>query len=343
VVKTPTRGAELLGIACAKPTECWAVGSSGLAGQIDEWNGSAWSVSHSFYSGPEGDGDLDFIFGVACAGASCFAVGGAEGNSADQAFIESTGARGSWALDASPYVTGLLRGVACVTASDCWAVGTNFVTSVIEHWNGSKWSLASSPKPKTGDLYAISCPTLTSCVATGSAAGKNYTTVPLVESWNGHVWSKVSAPSVKLAQLNTFLLTGVSCRSAKFCVATGPAASADIKPFSQILIESWNGSRWSLSKAPVVTASGYTNEGSSVSCPSTKECWVVGEQFSHNALHVLVESWNGSKWSVVRAPNPVADDSLAAVTCLSTTACWAAGAVNDKYGGNHHTLVERYR
>jgi hypothetical protein len=69
-----------------------------------------------------------------------------------------------------------------------------------------------------------------------------------------------------------------------------------------------------------------------VSCPSTTSCFAVGYvQSGHapNALSTLVEHWNGHTWSIVTSPNPrgsgTPDSYLDAVSCRSTTSCFAVG------------------
>ena len=57
-----------------------------------------------------------------------------------------------------------LFGVTCVSARDCWAVGARTpgakVVTLIEHWNGSKWSATASANPSGSPhatLDAVSC------------------------------------------------------------------------------------------------------------------------------------------------------------------------------------------
>src|SRR5438270_11754958 len=57
---------------------------------------------------------------------------------------------GTWSVVKSPNV-GQLSGVAAVSASNIWAVGSYYAGSVkagqtlIEHWNGTSWSVVKSP------------------------------------------------------------------------------------------------------------------------------------------------------------------------------------------------------
>jgi hypothetical protein len=38
-----------------------------------------------------------------------------------------------------------MHGAAAVTSNDVWAVGWDLSKSIIEHWNGRRWSVVPSP------------------------------------------------------------------------------------------------------------------------------------------------------------------------------------------------------
>jgi hypothetical protein len=78
----------------------------------------------------------------------------------------------------------ILSGVSCTSRTTCIAVGVNKSESLsglkthagtlIEQWNGTRWSIIGSPNPtRLGTLYGASCTTPTTCVAVGySGTGK---------------------------------------------------------------------------------------------------------------------------------------------------------------------------
>jgi hypothetical protein len=72
-----------------------------------------------------------------------------------------------------------------------------------------------------------------------------------------------------------------------------------------------------------------------VSCVSAAACTAVGYDYeTPTAQRTLVESWNGTKWSVVPSPNPGSDDILNGVSSASVAACTAVGSNGRK------TLIE---
>src|SRR5438270_5714704 len=87
-------------------------------------------------------------------------------------------AAGSWSIVTSPNTDptqyNQLFSVACPSASDCWSVGYYYNGShsqtLIEHWDGSSWSIAPSPNSSTAEsnfLLGITCTSATDCWAVG--------------------------------------------------------------------------------------------------------------------------------------------------------------------------------
>ena len=103
----------------------------------------------------------------------------------------------SWQIIASPNSSGndALGAVTSFSPSNVWAVGQGSTKALVEHWDGSTWSIVSTPTVAgtsvlngvagaAGDVWAVGS------VFDGS------TWNPLVERWNDSAWSLVSAPSV---------------------------------------------------------------------------------------------------------------------------------------------------
>jgi len=98
-------------------------------------------------------------------------------------------------------------------------VGEDKPLTLVEAWNGTKWSIITSPNPNTSGedtLNGVSCTSSTNCVAVGwYYNGLNRT---LVEAWNGADWSTM--PSANRSKAFN-VLTGVTCTSSTNCVAVG--------------------------------------------------------------------------------------------------------------------------
>ena len=145
-VPTPTSHVPadaLTGITCQQ-NACMTVGSHGNHPLAQRWNGTAWSVT------PTGTAAA-ILYAVACVSPlKCLAVGGTqEGNG--RVFGERwSGSRWHVVPAATPPggVAASLVGVACVTMTDCWGTGSwvhgPAGRGLIEHWNGTAWSVTSS-------------------------------------------------------------------------------------------------------------------------------------------------------------------------------------------------------
>jgi len=152
----------LNGVTCASALDCWAVGdsSSGTQTLIEQWDGTSWSIITSPSPGAAGN----VLNSVTCASASdCWAVGDQSScGGCAQTLIEQWDGT-SWSIVPSPNtgVADLLYGVTCASASDCWAVGVYtsgaslLPLTLIEQWNGTSWSIVSSPNyPPLGTTFS---------------------------------------------------------------------------------------------------------------------------------------------------------------------------------------------
>jgi hypothetical protein len=224
----------------------------------------------------------------------------------------------------------ILNAASCVSPAVCTAVGydragTPFHT-VIESWNGAKWSVVHSPAPGGSgfmDLTGVSCVSAAACMTVGYYEASSGTDRPLVESWNGAKWSVVPSPHPGSGTID---LTGVSCVSAAACTAVGYRylSSGTIETFA----ESWNGIKWSVVPSPSPASANFLN---GVSCVSASACTAVGYDYeTPSAQRTLVESWNGTAWSVVPSPNRPGGNVLDGVSCVSATACTAVGYHGDR-------------
>src|SRR5437868_6514112 len=72
------------------------------------------------------------------------------------------------------------------------ASGANPVNkTLIEHWNGSAWSVVASPKGSGGDqLTGVAAVSASNIWAAGTGNART-----LIEQWNGASWSIVASPN----------------------------------------------------------------------------------------------------------------------------------------------------
>ncbi len=333
---------------CISATDCWAVGryDAGSADQtlIAHWDGVSWSIVSSPNATAAEDNALT---SVACTSASnCWAVGYYEAEDALQTLILRWNGT-TWSLVASPNTSitqeNVLRSVTCASASACWAVGYfnagSAYQTLIARWNGTAWSITTSPNTlalQTNILNDVTCTSATDCWAVGYYRSSLAVNQTLVQRWNGSSWSIVTSANTLPTEAN--ILEGITCASAADCWAVG---SSDTGGVLRTLTQRWNGILWSTVASPNATPT-TNNVLSDVTCLSGSDCWAIGNFKNGTTPQTLIERWNGTAWTVVASPNTsgTENNTISSLHCVSPTECVAAGFYNS--GGLNRTLVERW-
>jgi hypothetical protein len=332
----------LEGVSCASAKSCEAVGYhvTGRNAQrtlAETWNGSAWQLAASPNIGSNTTVDTNVLWGVSCASTgSCEAVGGYfnDVSGYERTLVEYWNGN-IWSLAPSindGFNNNSLGSVSCLSPDWCKAVGSylnakGIQRTLVESWNGRVWSLDSSPNSgkRANVLEGVSCPSVTSCNAVGGYVDSKGVARTLVESWSGGAWTLTSSPNSGTRN-NEFGHGGVSCVSARSCKAVGFYLNA--KNREQTLIESWNGSVWTLDSSP--DHGTYANTLQGVSCVSSTSCQAVGNyRAGSGAQWTLVETWNGKEWSLTSSGNvnfgTLSYNTLGSVSCVSVGSCKAVG------------------
>jgi hypothetical protein len=175
---------------------------------------------------------------------------------------------------------------------------------------------------------------LTALGGTGSAMASTGGVQPTLILASGQILTWSVSPSPNRGTGDN-VLNGVSCVSATACTAAG--YSINSSGVYRTLIESWDGTSWSVVPSPNPTVRRRYLYG--VSCVSATACTAAG--YSTNASGVsgtLIESWDGTSWAIVPSPNPgTGFNGLFGVSCVSATACTAAGS-----SSSSGTLIESW-
>lgn len=264
----------------------------------------------------------------------------------------------TWSVVPSPSISPKVNysefsSVSCASATDCVAVGFDGgktpkegtpESAFAESWDGTRWTVLPTPAPAWRALYGVSCTSATWCMAVGvNFVDAEGDTTPLTESWNGSMWSVV--PILPQASASPELL-GVSCVSPTECTAVGNIIGS--QGALRTLAESWNGQTWTTAATPNPGRTGDQFPADfldGVSCPAPTACTAVG-QYAYgktgNDDAPLVESWNGTRWAAVPAPNEDNSGSLSAVSCVSTSFCAAVGTYLSGEYADNKTLLESW-
>jgi hypothetical protein len=168
VVPSPSPGTnDFLGdMGAVSANDVWAVGNATINGTsqtlIEHWNGTQWSIVKSPNVGTH---DNVLIGVTAVSRSDVWAVGFAnDSNNVMRTLIEHWNGK-SWRVVPSPNVgspntvlNNIITEVVAISASDIWTSGDYVLANgnrqtLLEHWNGSQWSVVPTPNIGSHDDY----------------------------------------------------------------------------------------------------------------------------------------------------------------------------------------------
>jgi hypothetical protein len=201
----------LLNTAVISPNDVWAVGFQNVNNHdrtlAEHWNGTSWSLAATINVGSSHN-DLFGVSGIATN--NVWAVGAYETNTTSHATATMAqhwnGTSWSKVATVNPSSYSYLFAVAAVSSNSVWAVGTTYNFSVgayqtlVEHYNGSSWSVISSPNTGFSDtwnqLFAISALSDTDIWAVGSLTPSVGPLQSLAVHSDGTIMSVVGTPNM---------------------------------------------------------------------------------------------------------------------------------------------------
>jgi hypothetical protein len=206
-------GASAVGVADISPSDAYAIGNSSATavGSLAHWNGTAWSPvalplpananSNTTLNAISADGPDDvWIVGSFLDSA----------NGQNQTFSEHFNGT-AWTVVPMPPVNSSntdaffqFSRIKANSPSDVWAVGDSSVVdssssqTLIEHFNGTAWSIVPSPSPGSiatlGGVTTSNAANNVWAVGAETPAGTSVRQT-LTLNWNGTAWKVVASPS----------------------------------------------------------------------------------------------------------------------------------------------------
>ena len=243
-----------------------------------------------------------------------------------------------WSVVPSPNATignNGLRAVSSLSTSDVWAVGSaedanGNNQALVEHWDGTTWTVVSSPNELEGNLVAVAAISHSNVWAVGSFLNNRSMQQALIEHWNGQKWSRVMSPATGPGTV----LGAVTIVSSGDVWAVGDFLSGGTT--AQTLTEHWDGHTWAVVPSPDAGAGNNLLTG--VAAVSDSDVWAVGHFLNaSNVFQTLTENWNGAAWNIVPSPSKAGTEaSLNTVAAAPGNDVWAAGESGSK------SLIERW-
>jgi hypothetical protein len=215
----------LVGVADINPADAYVVGNSTplATGLLEQWNGTSWARLTLPDPNPANPGLPTTLNAISAPATNdVWTVG---------TYMIETGPTSlryetyslhwngrTWSVLAMPLVSGpdqlldyQFNSIDAISPTNVWAVGESGdnvgvggtpTSTLIEHWNGTSWSIVPSPSPG-------SAPSLTGVTTSNSASSVwavGYDTPAgatqpqtLTLNWNGSAWTTVSSPNVGAA------------------------------------------------------------------------------------------------------------------------------------------------
>lgn len=255
IVDAPSpANSSLYSIAAVSANDLWAVGGNNvkISGNmvqrtlIEHWDGRSWKIVPSPNAVNGAGPGFTFLNGITAVSANdVWAVGFSSRATVlnnQAALIEHwNGIAWTVVQGANAGIDGFLYGIAAVSPDDVWAVGSLTTSGIggdsqqalIEHWNGSSWSMVGNPGSATEGsiLDAIVTRSANDIWAVGATGGSQPLT--LIEHWDGHSWTTVNSPSINpigpdAPTFNNELVGVATVPSSHIIWAVGSAANDNV-------------------------------------------------------------------------------------------------------------------
>jgi hypothetical protein len=346
VVPTPNENSnsELLAASASSPSDIWAVGQSTI-----HFDGTTWTA----FPAPMIKGDNNsFLQGVvAISPTLAWAAGNVtDGPHLGQVIEQWNGTK--WSLFPSPKFGKKERAdifaMTSSSANDVWAIGslvnlgTQRVSSLFEHWNGTTWT-ATTVESNNEFLFGASADAANDAWAVGFNDSDVIRT--LARHWDGATWKGVATPNVGggTNKLNaTLALAPNDVWAVGFSTPVAPPQHAA----TLTLIEHFDGTSWAVVPSPNVgpNSANQSNRLLGLTANSANDIWAFGSYFpadgSGHQMTLLLH-WDGISWAVASSPSPTKGgfpcDLLWAGVVSSPSDVWILGSVRDGSLAMHMT------
>lgn len=207
-----------------------------------------------------------------------------------------------------------LNSLAAISPSDIWAIGkTEYGSGVvnvsgppshtlIEHWNGTRWSQTPSPDllPATSNILqgiTVVAPNDVWAVGVAGAdiakSGYGLNVSPLIEHWNGVRWQIAQLPAIPSSGLNSIVAL-----NAHDIWAAGASSIDDGNGHTPLLVH-WDGQSWNQIAAQTING-GAEGRLLQITADASHHLWALG--FDSNGLALLL-SLNNGQWTAQPVPS----------------------------------------
>jgi hypothetical protein len=321
-------------IASISSNDIWVVGSTkdtahAIRTGAEHWNGTSWSQIPA----PDVGTGANQLNGVdALASNNVWAVGYSTSSGRQKTLIERWNGT-QWRVVTSPNAgtsgDNVLTSVDALSSTNAWAVGSSRTAtsrkSLIQRWNGTSWTIVSSPNPGTlgNSLLGVEASAPNDIWAVGWKNSGNGLQSLLLH-YDGAGWKE--AAGVPKVGTGDNVLTGISVVSSDDVWATG--YYVDGTQYKTLTLH-YNGTTWS--HLPSANGADGTSILTGVDASSPTNAWAVGFEYRAALKHYVAstQQWNGSGWTAF--PSAISRDGsqesamFDVAKAPNTSQVWAVG------------------
>jgi hypothetical protein len=321
-------------IAAIASNDIWVVGSTkdtvhSIRTGAEHWDGSSWSQIPA----PDVGTGANQLNGVdALTSNYIWTVGYSTSSGLQKTLIERWNGT-QWRVVTSPNAgtsgDNALTSVDALSSTNAWAVGSSRTSasrkSLIQRWNGTSWTIVSSPNPGTlgNSLLGVEAAGPNDIWAVGWKNSGNGLRSLLLH-YDGTGWTEGAA--VPKVGTGDNVLTGISAVSSDDVWASGYYVDGtQHKTFTL----HYNGTTWS--QVPSSNGADGTSVLMGIDASSPTDAWAVGFEYRAALDHYVASTqrWNGSSWSAF--PSAISKDSTQdsamfdVAKAPGTSQAWAVG------------------
>lgn len=292
-------GTQILGVSCASPTDCVAVGAvlgpadRVLRDVLERFDGRGWQEV------PLADSKTVGLEAVSCMTTGvCVATGGTRARMGRSIVVKLDGGRVVNEQHLGP-AAGALSSVSCWHGGCVAAGASNAEDPAKSHgiayrWDGGAWQPIAVPALPSSSVSSISCATAVSCTLV-EAYGRSRSRVWRLE---GHRLVPVAVLGPRGGSLSE-----VACATARTCVFAGTVQRRPSAAVTPSFTEVADAGHWGEAPVPGARAAGP----SALACPSARTCVLVGTYGSGSSVAdvPLIDVLHGGRWQRAKMAPPV--------------------------------------
>lgn len=281
---------QLKKVVAISTNDVWAVGGQGQSSTL-HWGGTAWTqIPLPPITNRGVTGVTNFLEDIAAVASNdIWMVGAMDALDGATWTLTMHWDGTQWSQIPSPNVptpsgsfySQWLDAVVAISSNDVWAVGYyrvgNTEHPLVEHWNGSQWSIVPAPDGPTGDgwLHGIAAAAPNDIWAVGEYDKVDFNTFAkgLALHWNGATWTVSVPPNPSSYGVNPLKSVIARGRNDFYAVGEWETKSQGLDTY----VMHWDGTAWTQTPSENMPGSGTGwNQLHDVGRDSSGGLWTVG-------------------------------------------------------------------